>query len=158
VVGIVPRLAGGFVTGLAEGEGSPQGPLESWRNDQVVGLVVGLTFGLAAALGSGFGFGIVNGLVNGVVNGLVNGLTVGLVYGITSSMTWPTTLAWRLQLTRSRQVPSISLMSFLEDARARGVLRTVGGVYQFRHATLQDQLCGHAIAGPATASAAQLSS
>jgi hypothetical protein len=157
VVGIVPRLAGGFVTGLAEGEGSPQGPWESWRNDQVFGLVVGLTFGLAAALGSGFGFGLVNGFVNGLINGLVNGLTVGFVYGITSSVTWSTTLAWRLQLTRSHQVPAMSLMSFLEDARARGVLRTVGGVYQFRHATLQDQLDGHTTAGPATASAAQLS-
>ncbi len=29
---------------------------------------------------------------------------------------------------------------FLEDARERGVLRTVGSVYQFRHARLQDQL------------------
>ncbi|MGB8200794.1 MAG: hypothetical protein WCF33_14060 [Pseudonocardiaceae bacterium] len=158
VVGIVPRLAGGFVTGLAEGEDSPQGPLESWRNDQVFGLVVGLTFGLAAGFGSGLGFGLVRGLVNGIVNGLINGLTVGLVYGITSSVTWSTTLAWRLQLTRCRRVPAIGLMSFLEDARARGVLRTVGGVYQFRHATLQDKLAGQATAGPAAASAAQFSS
>jgi hypothetical protein len=32
------------------------------------------------------------------------------------------------------------LMHFLEDARARHVLRTVGPVYQFRHARLQDRL------------------
>ena len=31
-------------------------------------------------------------------------------------------------------------MRFLEDARSRGVLRTVGPVYQFRHARLQDRL------------------
>jgi hypothetical protein len=31
---------------------------------------------------------------------------------------------------------------FLEDARERSVLRTVGSVYQFRHARLQDQLAG----------------
>ena len=31
-------------------------------------------------------------------------------------------------------------MRFLEDAYARGVLRTVGPVYQFRHASLQDLL------------------
>jgi hypothetical protein len=43
-------------------------------------------------------------------------------------------------LKRSRHVPRIALMSFLEDARNRGVLRTVGATYQFRHATLQDQL------------------
>lgn len=31
-------------------------------------------------------------------------------------------------------------MRFLEDARERNVLRTVGPVYQFRHARLQDRL------------------
>jgi hypothetical protein len=31
-------------------------------------------------------------------------------------------------------------MRFLEDARSRNVLRTVGPVYQFRHARLQDRL------------------
>jgi hypothetical protein len=30
----------------------------------------------------------------------------------------------------------------LEDARDRNVLRTVGPVYQFRHARLQDRLAG----------------
>jgi hypothetical protein len=31
-------------------------------------------------------------------------------------------------------------MNFLEDAHQRGILRTVGPVYQFRHARLQDRL------------------
>jgi hypothetical protein len=35
-------------------------------------------------------------------------------------------------------------MRFLEDARERGVLRTVGPVYQFRHARLQDRLANQA--------------
>ena len=39
-------------------------------------------------------------------------------------------------------------MRFLEDARSRSVLRTVGPVYQFRHARLQDRL---ATPEPATA-------
>ena len=38
-------------------------------------------------------------------------------------------------------------MRFLEDARSRSVLRTVGPVYQFRHALLQDRL---AVQEPAT--------
>jgi hypothetical protein len=33
-------------------------------------------------------------------------------------------------------------MRFLEDAHDRNVLRTVGPVYQFRHARLQDRLVG----------------
>jgi hypothetical protein len=31
-------------------------------------------------------------------------------------------------------------MRFLDDARERNVLRTVGPAYQFRHARLQDRL------------------
>jgi hypothetical protein len=79
---------------------------------------------------------------------------VAIVYGVTSSATWPTTLAWR-QLRRSGQVPAVEFLPFPEDARNRDVLRTVGAVYQFRHATLQDQLAGQTTAGPATSSATQ---
>jgi hypothetical protein len=42
---------------------------------------------------------------------------------------------------------AVRIMRFLEDARARGLLRTVGPLYQFRHARLQDRLT----AGPETA-------
>jgi hypothetical protein len=41
-------------------------------------------------------------------------------------------------------------MPFLEDARGRGALRTMRAVYQFRHATLQDNLAGHTTASPPT--------
>jgi hypothetical protein len=34
----------------------------------------------------------------------------------------------------------LRLIVFLEDARSRHLLRTVGPVYQFRHAKLQDRL------------------
>lgn len=157
---LMPRLAGGFVAGpavgFADGEGRPQGPLESWRNDRVLGLQVGLGFGLGAGLVGGLVFGMLSwfrsgGFVNFPLEVFVNfpleGLTVGLVYGITSSVTWSTTLAW-LQLQRSRRVPTVGLMSFLEDARDQGVLRTVGAVYQFRHTTLQDRLAGPTIPSP----------
>lgn len=42
-------------------------------------------------------------------------------------------LSWRSKLP-------LRLMSFLEDAHRRGVLRQAGGVYQFRHAFLQERL------------------
>lgn len=161
VVWRVPRFTGEFFTALAESEGGPQGPLESWRNERVFGLVTGFAFGLAAGLALGLIFGLTFGLtfghVPGLVAGLMAGLTVGLTYGITSSVTWSTALAWWLQLQRSGRVPAVSLMPFLEDARGRGVLRTVGAVYQFRHATLHDHLSGHTTASPATPSAAELS-
>jgi hypothetical protein len=99
-----------------------------------------------------------SGLRLGLMNGLAFGLTMGLVYGITASATWATTLAWRLQLQRSRHLPPVSLMSFLEDARDRDVLRTLGAFYQFRDTTLQDQLARQAMASSATSSAARPSS
>jgi len=148
VYGLAGRLAGRLAGGLVEGEEHPRGPRESWRNDRVVGLVFGLAVGLALGLGQGLAHGLVFGYSGGLAGGLVNGLQIGayiglplgLVCGITSSVTWPTTLAWH-QLRLSR-VPAVGLMCFLEDARTRGVLRTVGAVYQFRHATLQDHLAG----------------
>ncbi|MGH8919995.1 MAG: hypothetical protein ACRD0H_16960, partial [Actinomycetes bacterium] len=79
-----------------------------------------------------------------VVN-VIWGTLLGLVYGTVSSARWPTTLAW-LQLRLCGRIPAVDLMPFLEDARDREVLRTVGAVYQFRHATLQDQLAGQATA------------
>lgn len=134
--GLMPRLAGGFV---AE---PTQGPFESWRDDRAFRLQVGVVFGVV--------FGVVGSIVGLLVSEprsvslfafLLKGLIVGVTYGITSSVTWSPTLAW-LQLQFSRHVPAVGLMSFLDDARDRGILRTVGAVYQFRHATLQDQLAG----------------
>ncbi|MGH3798690.1 MAG: hypothetical protein ACRDTD_00880 [Pseudonocardiaceae bacterium] len=93
------------------------------------GLVAGLMTGLVGELEAGLG----------IWAGLRLGLVTGLVVALTYPEIWPTTLAWR-QLRRCGHVPAVSLMPFLEDARGQGVLRTVGGVYQFRHATLQDQL------------------
>lgn len=86
-------------------------------------------------LGSALGVVLVDGLVR---LGLGFGLVCGL-FGLVCSHAGLTTVTW-LQLQLSRQVPAISLMPFLEEARKRDVLRTVGAVYQFRHAKLQDQL------------------
>lgn len=145
MLGVMPRLAGGFVARLADGEPSPQGPCETWRNDRVFGLRVGL--------GAGLGFGLWGGFQCGLAAGLFDFFSlmflVGLAYGITSSVTWSTTLAWG-QLRRTHRIPTLALMPFLEHARHRGILRTVGAVYQFRHATLQDNLAGHPTTSPPT--------
>jgi hypothetical protein len=60
------------------------------------------------------------------------------VAGIGISQAWPTTLA-AAQLAKRWHTP-LYLMNFLDDAHERNVLRTVGPVYQFRHARLQDHL------------------
>ena len=73
---------------------------------------------------------------------LVPGVLAGLVFGLTHSQTWAVSLTF-MQLALRQHTP-VRLMRFLEDARERHVLRTVGPVYQFRHARLHDRLGGQA--------------
>ncbi|MFI2077570.1 NACHT domain-containing protein [Streptomyces triculaminicus] len=54
---------------------------------------------------------------------------------------WGWLVTTRLWLCARQQLPW-RLMSFLEEAHKRGVLRQVGAIYQFRHARLQEQLSG----------------
>jgi hypothetical protein len=70
----------------------------------------------------------------------VTSLVVGLVFGLGFSPAWRASVAAG-QLHVRWHTPA-RLMRFLEDARERNVLRTVGSVYQFRHARLQDRLAG----------------
>jgi hypothetical protein len=127
---------------------SPFNPLASWRADRAFGIfcfVAWLVFCLGAWLvaslvGLAFGhpFRVAGVFVFVFVFGLVIGLTGGLLY----PKTWPASLAFA-QLAVSCRTP-VRLMRFLEDARERNVLRTVGPVYQFRHARLQDRLAHQA--------------
>ena len=66
----------------------------------------------------------------------------GLVFALTYPETWRACLAFA-QLALRWHTP-VRLMRFLEDARERQVLRTVGPLYQFRHARLQDRLAEQA--------------
>ena len=78
-------------------------------------------------------------------DGLLFRLASGLVAGIGISRAWPTTLA-TAQLAIRWHTP-LHLMKLLDDARERNLLRTVGPVYQFRHARLQDRLATTAVNG-----------
>ena len=159
VYGLVFGIAFGLVSSLAfdlanafadpDSTSSPS-PSTSWRNDRrhamAIGLVVGLTVGTAVGTAVGLTVGTAVGLTSGLTSGLIGGLVVGLVAAIVSGLVagfgmshaWPTTLA-AAQLAMRWHTP-MHLMNFLDDARERNVLRTVGPVYQFRHARLQDRL------------------
>jgi hypothetical protein len=134
---LVAWLGAGLIAGMARPETdntSTLSPLLSRRSDQAFGLVaglvvwlgIGLVFGLASGIGTG---NLALGLTLGLGGGLAAGLLVGLVY----PQSWSSSLAFA-QLAASDRTP-VRLMRFLEDARSRGVLRTVGPVYQFRHAS-----------------------
>jgi hypothetical protein len=110
----------------------------------LLALVGGLLFGLVAGLGYEPDHGLVDRLVHGLVDGLLFGLVGGLVFGLSggaaSSLLFTEIALW----LRGRRVRFVTL---LETALARQVLRQAGGVYQFRHADLQDRLAHHYEAG-----------
>jgi hypothetical protein len=145
VAGIVIGLAAGLAAGVAvtfednSESTSALSPATSRRADQKYGLVVGLLGGLGVGLMIGFILGIFFGLTAGLAAGLAAGLGIQLL----SSQVWPVSLAGA-QLAVKWHTP-MRLMRFLDDAHHRNVLRTVGPIYQFRHARLQDRLA------PATA-------
>ena len=161
--GLVFGLALWFVFGLSQpgaGNVSPLTPLGSWRRDQIFALLVTLVGALVGWLV----FALVSSLVAVLVReqsgaavvlpswsqivtdilaiALVPGLMFGLLFGLAYPETWRASLAF-IQLAVRWHTP-VRLMRFLEDARERDVLRTVGPVYQFRHARLQDRLAARA--------------
>jgi len=155
-VGLKAGLGTGLASGLAvwlvvaitraeEGNTKTLGPLDSWRND--------LRFGLVIALVVAFGFALFTLTLTVVASGkegpgaavsvegaLATAFWIALMSFPATSKTWSSALGFA-QLARSDRTP-FHLMRFLEDAHKRNVLRTVGPVYQFRHARLQDRLAG----------------
>ncbi|MEV6111283.1 NACHT domain-containing protein [Streptomyces sp. NPDC052109] len=69
-------------------------------------------------------------------------LVITALLGITNTA-WGRHAAARVVLAATGRLPWRA-MAFLEDAHARGVLRQSGGVFQFRHARLQEHLVGEA--------------
>jgi hypothetical protein len=142
LAGLVVALAVGLADAVAGALEDPDStsalsPLTSWRADTRYMLVAGLVAGLVVGLAVGLALGLWAGLVVRLAGGLVIGLLAGFVT-VQRSAAWSSSLA-SAQLALRWHTP-VRLMRFLDDARQRGVLRTVGPVYQFRHARLQDRL------------------
>ncbi|WP_062650279.1 hypothetical protein [Streptomyces maremycinicus] len=114
------------------------GPREAWRHHLGTRLVLGLLTGLAAALLTAPLLAWWVGLGTGLASGVSAALVVGAMTGPVSNLAVATALT-AVQLSAEEGTP-VHLMSFLEDARRRNLLRTSGPVYQFRHARLQKHL------------------
>ena len=95
-----------------------------------IGISAGVADGVVIGLTGGHAMGVPLGLAAGLVGGSVLGLLGGLMY----RGRWSATLAFA-QLRMRWRTP-LRLMSFLEDARTRDALRTVGPIYQFRQPRL----------------------
>ncbi|MGW4296715.1 hypothetical protein ACWEH1_27265, partial [Micromonospora chersina] len=132
-------LVTGAVVGLNKSLTAPvdaaraSSPMATLRAERKVCLVSAILVGLALGIGLGF-FG-------GPVVGGVRGFAAGFLGGLTSALSghWGTFLLARVVLAARGMLP-ISLMTFLDDAHRRGVLRQAGARYQFRHILLQKYL------------------
>lgn len=140
VAGIVLGLAIGLVDGLGSRDPSDTGhPKDVWRSN----LAYALTVGLVAGLAFGFAVGLAVGLMDAYLIGpAFAGLAFGLVFGLMGAFI--VTEAWYMAISQIylaiRYRTPLRLGRFLMDAHTRHLLRTVGPIYQFRHATLQDRL------------------
>jgi hypothetical protein len=143
----------GFVFGLSFGlsfglAGAAAGAVVGWL---AAGRMTAVTYSLAGAVAAGLRFpqappaafvvtfGLTVGLLFALMFGLMFGLAIGSV--VVLSKTWGAFVLGRTWLALCGYQPW-RLMKFFADARRRGVLRQAGGVYQFRHARLQDHLIG----------------
>lgn len=105
-------------------------------------LGMGLSLGFGGALVMTFSLHFNNATPNGLQFGLGVGLTnlivVGLVFAFFQA-SWGSFALARWWLAATRRLPW-RLMTFLEDAHKRDVLRQAGAYYQFRHVELQRHL------------------
>ena len=97
----------------------------------------GIAYAAAGVIIGGQVFQPTQSVVRACVAGGLFGLSVGL--SVCLARAWGAlgpTIVW---LAARGRVPW-NLVTFLDDAHHRGVLRQVGAVYQFRHARLQERL------------------
>ncbi|MBC6448671.1 NACHT domain-containing protein [Actinokineospora xionganensis] len=113
---------------------SPVNPIQAWRKDLTFWLAIGLVAGIATGLNPGNNFH----LTTGQQFNFEASIALGVIMGLVLSRTWLAAAAQAF-LTLRYRTPS-RLVHFLEDAHQRHILRTVGSRYQFRHATLRDNL------------------
>jgi hypothetical protein len=105
-------------------------PRQAVREDRTATLVIGLAFAVITGCTLAYGFGL--------AGASVYGLTAGLVFGFAVNR-WPWFCLARITLAIRGQTPW-RLLAFLDGAHRQGILRQDGGVYQFRHARLQEHL------------------
>ncbi|WP_152610939.1 hypothetical protein [Amycolatopsis sp. MJM2582] len=143
-VGLVGGLTVGLLDHLAQqgrNDVNPPTPVNLWRAELATVPLLLVTFTLAGALV----FGLIGGVIGGIGSGLEEAVMGALIGAAIAVAVWTAlsktirAACGQLYLTVRYRTP-FRLLRFLEDARQRHILRTVGPVYQFRHATLQDHL------------------
>jgi len=146
-VGVAEFLAQNLTSLKIEPEWvSPRSSLVGDRAASLLHACVGfLIFGFSTGLIVGFLEGIRDGLAAGIAAGVCSAVIGVVLTGFppdrmpAAGLQWvPFTIA-RIWLAIRHRIP-LHLLRFLEDAHARGVLRQIGAVYQFRHAQVREHL------------------
>jgi RecA/RadA recombinase len=146
-LGCAVGLASGLTFGFVDWAETPartsraSTPVTTWRADRSLNLlrisVAVLAFGIAIGLLCALEDGLYSGIIFGITVGIAAGLGAGFVVG--DHHAWVAYLVATCGLAWDRRLPR-RLMPFLDDAHRLGLLRTVGAIYQFRHAEFQDHL------------------
>jgi hypothetical protein len=112
-------------------------PFSTYRSDCRASILHGAAVGLAAALTPVLFIGLYGSWYAALVLGSAL-FAIGSAAGLASGqvpMVWATELVLAFDVRRG-----VHFINFMEDALSRQVLRQAGGVYQFRHSSLQEQL------------------
>ncbi|MGW4238336.1 helix-turn-helix domain-containing protein [Streptomyces sp. NPDC004749] len=126
----------------------PRSVLDTNRVTMLTQLAIWSTaFGAAVGFGGGMVVDLLQGHVGDIVLVPPDGLTLGTISGLGGALGYILSLtAWgqwcvlsRVWLPLTGRLPW-AVVTFLDDAYQRGVLRQAGAVYQFRHARLQSHL------------------
>jgi hypothetical protein len=149
VVGMLSGVPIGLLYGLTAPDATEEtaAPRRLLEQDRRVALSFGAVYATSTGFAGGVGVSPIFGLALAVACGLAGGLVYGPVWvfaankGKAGVISWIHLLFVRLWLAPRRRLPW-RLLSFLEEAHRRGVLRQSGAVYQFRHAFLQEALAG----------------
>jgi hypothetical protein len=140
-------IAAGVVAGrsrLVAVDAATHDPMGSWRDRRWTQIQTAVVLGIVGGVAAGFvvartrtGFGWSEIAVS-LLGGLIGSFLLTLPVGVAVSGVWRLGTAC-LYLRITDDLP-LRTLQFLEDARRRDVLRTIGPAYQFRHARLQDRL------------------
>ncbi|MET9793873.1 hypothetical protein [Streptomyces canus] len=135
---LIGALTGGYQWAeVARGSNRAGTPIGSLRSDREVGLLrVGLILSWVTAFS---GLSLLeprDDALLGMLIWICGALLLGLFSGSRAWFAYAVAAGW----TALRGDLPFRLMPFLDDAYRLGLLRTVGPVYQFRHAEFQDHL------------------
>ena len=151
VIGLMGAVLVGILSGLKVSEsmegfvapsalGSAMTPRTILKRDRRATIVGGIVFGALIGVLVSVPLGVISGFVQAFAWGGASWIVAGFISGYIF-FAWPSYEITRIWLALHHQLPW-RLMSFLEDAHSRGVLRQTGAVYQFRHVELQRRLAG----------------